>query len=81
MVFYNIDFSATFATGRLEIRMTTMDRTVQQGVLDIFSDGGIEEKIYNDRKVKEEIHYTNIFKKDYGREKERYKEEDSDDDG
>ena len=78
LVFYNIDFSAV-SYWQARDRMTTMDRTFNK-VFWIFSEGGIEGKIY--KAVKKKKSYTiNIFKKDYGRQKERDQEKDSDDDG
>jgi hypothetical protein len=62
VVFYNIDFSAT-SYWQARDRMTTMERKFNK-VFWIFSDGGIEEKIY--KTVKSKKKYTvNIFKKDY----------------
>jgi len=62
VVFYNIDFSAT-SYWQARDRMTTMERKFNK-VYWIFSDGGIEEKIY--KTVKSKKKYTvNIFKKDY----------------
>ena len=62
LVFYNIDFSATsYWQGR--DRLTTMDRKFNK-IYWLFSDGGIEDKIYKAVKAKKK--YTiNIFKKDY----------------
>lgn len=63
VVFYNIDFSAT-SYWQARDRMTTMTRKFNK-VYWIFSDGGIEDKIYDSVKAKKK--YTvNIFKKDYG---------------
>lgn len=62
LVFYNIDFSATsYWQGR--DRMTTKNRLINN-VYWIFSEGGIEEKIY--KTVIKKKSYTNYyFKKDY----------------
>jgi len=65
LVFYNIDFSAV-SYWQARDRMTTMDRTFNK-VFWIFSEGGIEDKIY--KAVKRKKSYTtNIFKKDYDRQ-------------
>ena len=63
LVFYNIDFSATsYWQGR--DRMTTMDRKFNN-VYWIFSEGGIEDKVY--KSVVDKKTYTNYyFKRDYG---------------
>jgi len=63
LVFYNIDFSATsYWQGR--DRMTTKDR-LKNKVYWIFSEGGIEQKIY--RQVTKKKSFTSsIFKKEYG---------------
>ena len=62
LVFYNIDFSATSYFQALD-RLTTMDRLSNE-VFWIFSKGGIESKIYEAVKNKE--NYTSTyFKKDY----------------
>jgi len=62
VVFYNIDFSAT-SYWQARDRMTTMDRNFNK-VYWLFSEGGIEDKIYKAVKAKKK--YTvNIFKKDY----------------
>lgn len=62
LIFYNIDFSATsYWQGR--DRLTTMDRKFNK-IYWLFSEGGIEDKIYKAVKAKKK--YTiNIFKKDY----------------
>ena len=62
LIFYNIDFSATsYWQGR--DRLTTMDRKFNK-IYWLFSEDGIEDKIY--KAVKEKKKYTiNIFKKDY----------------
>ena len=65
IVFYNIDFSAV-SYWQARDRMTTMERTFNK-VYWIFSEGGIEGKIY--KAVKKKKSYTvNIFKKEYGEE-------------
>ena len=62
LIFYNIDFSAT-SYWQARDRLTTMDRLFNK-VYWIFSNGGIEDKIYKSVKAKKK--YTvNIFKKDY----------------
>lgn len=62
LVFYNIDFSATSYFQALD-RLTTMERLSNE-VFWIFSKGGIENKIYQSVRNKE--NYTsNYFKKDY----------------
>ena len=64
VVFFNIDFSAT-SYWQARDRMTTMERKFNK-VYWIFSNGGIEDKIY--KSVKSKKSYTlNIFKKDYER--------------
>jgi hypothetical protein len=64
LVFYNIDFSAT-SYFQARDRLTTMERNFNK-VYWIFSNGGIEDKIYKAVKAKKK--YTvNIFKKDYGK--------------
>jgi hypothetical protein len=63
IIFYNIDFSAT-SYFQAKDRMTTMERKFNK-VYWVFSNGGIEDKIY--KAVKSKKSYTlNIFKKDYG---------------
>ena len=63
VVFFNIDFSAT-SYWQARDRMTTMERKFNK-VYWVFSNGGIEDKIY--KAVKSKKSYTlNIFKKDYG---------------
>ena len=62
LVYYNIDFSAT-SYWQSRDRMTTMQRKTNE-VFWIFSENGIEEKIYE--KVKLKKNYTSsIFKRDY----------------
>jgi hypothetical protein len=62
LVFYNIQHSAVSYFQGID-RMTTIDR-LNNKVYWIFSEGGIEEKIY--KVVKSKKKYTvNIFKKDY----------------
>jgi hypothetical protein len=64
VVFYNIDFSAT-SYFQAKDRMTTMERKFNK-VYWIFSEGGIEEKIY--KAVSSKKSYTlNVFKKDYSK--------------
>ena len=63
LVYYNIDFSATSYIQSRD-RMTTIDRKFNK-VFWIFSEGGIEEKIY--KCVLNKRDYTlNLFKKDFG---------------
>jgi hypothetical protein len=62
LVFYNIDFSAT-SYFQAKDRMTTMDRKFNK-VYWVFSEGGIEEKIYRSV-VKKKSYTTNHFKKDF----------------
>ena len=62
LVFYNIDFSAT-SYFQAKDRMTTIDRKFNK-VYWIFSDGGIEDKIYKSV-IKKKSYTTNHFKKDY----------------
>jgi hypothetical protein len=62
LVFYNIDFSAT-SYWQARDRMTTIDRKFNK-VYWVFSDGGIEEKIYKSV-IKKKSYTTNHFKKDY----------------
>jgi hypothetical protein len=62
LVFYNIDFSAT-SYWQARDRMTTISRKFNK-VYWIFSDGGIEEKIYKSV-IKKKSYTTNHFKKDY----------------
>ena len=62
LIFFNIDFSAT-SYWQARDRMTTKDREISN-VFWIFSEGGIETKIYN--MVSNKKTYTNYyFKKDY----------------
>jgi hypothetical protein len=63
VVFYNIDFSAT-SYWQARDRMTTMARKFNK-VYWIFSEEGIEDKIYETVKSKKKF-TVNIFKKDYG---------------
>lgn len=64
LVYYNIDFSAV-SYWQSRDRLTTMERMTND-VYWIFSEGGIEEKIY--RTVNAKKDYTlNVFKKDYGK--------------
>ena len=62
LVFYNIDFSAT-SYWQARDRQTTIDRKFNK-VYWIFSEGGIEEKIYKSV-IKKKSYTTNHFKKDY----------------
>jgi hypothetical protein len=62
LVFYNIDFSAT-SYFQAKDRMTTIDRKFNK-VYWIFSEGGIEEKIYKSV-LNKKSYTTNHFKKDY----------------
>lgn len=62
LVFYNIDFSAT-SYFQAKDRMTTIDRKFNK-VYWIFSEGGIEDKIYKSV-VKKKSYTTNHFKRDY----------------
>jgi hypothetical protein len=62
LVFYNIDFSAT-SYWQARDRMTTIDRKFNK-IYWVFSDGGIEEKIYKSV-IKKKSYTTNHFKKDY----------------
>jgi hypothetical protein len=62
LVFYNIDFSAT-SYWQARDRMTTIDRKFNK-VYWVFSEGGIEEKIYKSV-IKKKSYTTNHFKKDY----------------
>ena len=62
LVFYNIDFSAT-SYFQAKDRMTTIDRKFNK-VYWIFSEGGIEDKIYNSV-VKKKSYTTSHFKRDY----------------
>ena len=62
LVFYNIQHSAVSYFQGID-RMTTIDR-LNNKVYWIFSEGGIEEKIYKVVKSKKK-YTTNIFKKDY----------------
>jgi len=63
LVFYNIDFSAT-SYWQARDRMTTKDR-LKNKIYWIFSEGGIEQKIY--RQVTKKKSFTSsIFKTEYG---------------
>ncbi len=62
VIFYNIQHSAV-SYWQARDRMTTMDRLFNK-VYWIFSEGGIEDKIYKVVKGKKK-YTTNIFKKDY----------------
>lgn len=62
LVYYNIDFSA-LSYWQSRDRLTTMDR-LSNDIYWIFSEGGIEDKIY--KAVSNKKNYTlNVFKKDY----------------
>jgi hypothetical protein len=62
LIFYNIDFSAT-SYFQARDRLSHMGR-LKNKIYWLFSEGGIEDKIY--KAVKEKKKYTvNIFKKDY----------------
>lgn len=62
LVYYNIDFSA-LSYWQSRDRLTTMDRLTNE-VFWIFSENGIEDKIY--KSVVNKKNYTlNVFKKDY----------------
>lgn len=63
LIFFNIDFSAT-SYWQARDRLTTMDR-LNNEVFWIFSQGGIEEKIYN-TVVRKKDFTTSVFKKEYG---------------
>lgn len=61
LIYYNIDFSA-LSYWQSRDRLTTMDR-LENSVYWIFSEGGIEDKIY--KAVSNKKNYTlNVFKKD-----------------
>lgn len=62
LVAYNIDFSAT-TYFQFKDRMTTFDRK-ENNLFWIFSENGIEEKIYKSVQNKKS-YTTNLFKKDY----------------
>lgn len=64
LIMYNIQHSAV-SYFQARDRLTTIDRPNNE-VFWIFSEGGIEEKIYKVVKGKKK-YTTNIFKKDYGR--------------
>lgn len=62
LIYYNIDFSA-LSYWQSRDRLTTMDRLTNE-VFWIFSENGIEDKIY--KAVSNKKNYTlNVFKKDY----------------
>jgi DNA-binding transcriptional regulator YiaG len=64
LIYYNIDFSA-ISYWQSRDRLTTMDRK-SNDVYWIFSEGGIESKIY--ASVQKKKDYTNdLFKRDYAR--------------
>jgi hypothetical protein len=63
LVFYNIDFSAT-SYWQSRARIQTKDRTKEAQIYWIFSEGGIEDKIY--KAVMDKKDYTlQYFKKDF----------------
>lgn len=67
LVYYNIDFSSRLYWQSRD-RLTTMERT-ENDVYFVFTQGGIEEKIY--RAVQGKKDYTlEIFKRDYGIKKQ-----------
>lgn len=62
LVYYNIDFSAV-SYFQSRDRMSTVDR-LENNIYWVFSDGGIEEKIY--KAVSKKKNYTNsVFKRQY----------------
>ena len=63
LVFYNIDFSAT-SYWQARARLTTKTR-LHNTVYWIFSEGGIEQKIYK-QVLKKKNFTSSVFKKDYG---------------
>jgi hypothetical protein len=64
LVFYNIDFSAT-SYWQSRARIQTKDRVKEAQIYWIFSEGGIEDKIY--KAVMDKRDYTTeYFKKDFG---------------
>jgi len=64
LVFYNIDFSAT-SYWQSRARIQTKDRTKEAQIYWIFSEGGIEDKIY--KAVMDKRDYTtSYFVKDFG---------------
>jgi SNF2 family DNA or RNA helicase len=64
LVFYNIDFSAT-SYWQSRARIQTKDRVKEAQIYWIFSEGGIEDKIY--KAVMDKRDYTlQYFKKDFG---------------
>jgi len=64
LVFYNIDFSAT-SYWQSRARIQTKDRVKEAQIYWIFSEGGIEDKIY--KAVMDKKDYTlQYFKKDFG---------------
>jgi hypothetical protein len=64
LVFYNIDFSAT-SYWQSRARIQTKDRTKEAQIYWIFSEGGIEDKIYKAVMDKRDF-TTEYFKKEYG---------------
>ena len=64
IIFYNIDF-AYLSYEQAKNRIMSKERTKQAFLYWIFSEGGIENKIY--KMVTQKKNYTNYyFKKDYG---------------
>jgi hypothetical protein len=63
LVYYNIDFSAT-SYWQSRDRLTTMER-LSNDVYWVFSEGGIEDKIYK-AVTKKKSFTSSIFKQDYG---------------
>ncbi len=64
LVFYNIDFSAT-SYWQSRARIQTKDRVKEAQIYWVFSEGGIEDKIY--KAVMDKKDYTlQYFKKDFG---------------
>jgi SNF2 family DNA or RNA helicase len=64
LVFYNIDFSAT-SYWQSRARIQTKDRVKEAQIYWIFSEGGIEDKIYKAVMDKRDF-TTEYFKKEYG---------------
>ncbi len=69
MIFFNIDFSAV-SYFQARDRLTSKDRTKMNKVFWIFSEGGIEERIYQSVLSKKD--YTlSIFKSDFDIEEKK----------
>jgi hypothetical protein len=64
LVFYNIDFSAT-SYWQSRARIQTKDRVKEAQIYWIFSEGGIEDKVYKAVMDKRDF-TTEYFKKEYG---------------